>query len=236
MGASLTLPVLAEMSGSGSADARAGIGEAARVRREDFEAFSALPAAIGERLGREPRVVLITGEDDGKCAAGICLAAAAAAAGRRTALLECDFAAPALSVSLGLEPAPGLSEYLRREARAGEILQTVDLAGPAVPNGVGSAVRLVVVVAGGQLAGANEPLAAEDFGHAIAKLRSAYDLVVLDGPPVGQALALAGAAAHADATLACVKRSRASGRSARSLEAALSGLPTPVAGLVLVDG
>lgn len=236
MAAGLTLPVLAEMSGSGPANARAGAAGPPRIRREDFEAFSALPAALAGQLGAEPGVVLVTGDGDGKCAAGVCLAAAAAVAGRRTALLECDLAAPALAASLGLEPAPGLSEYLRREARAGDILQKVDLAGPAVPDGSAGA-RLVAVAAGAPVADGADPLAAADFGHAIAKLRGAYELVVVDGPPVAAGTtALEHAAAHADATLACVNRSSASGRRARELEATLFALGAPAAGVVLVDG
>lgn len=237
MAGGLTLPVLAEMSGSGPAAARVGSAGPPRIRREDFEAFSALPSTLAERIGAEPRVLLVTGDGDGKCAAGICLAAASAVAGSRTALLECDLASPTLAASLDLEVKPGLGEYLRHEARAEEILQRVDLAGAAVPDGSGG-VRFVAVTAGAAVVddGA-DPLAVADFGHAIAKLRNAYGLVVVDGPPVGRgAVALSRAAGHADATLACVNRSRASGRQARELEAALAGLQAPAAGVVLVDG
>lgn len=236
MAGGLTLPVLAEMSGSGPAEARVGSAGPPRIRREDFEAISALPAALAERIGAEPGVVLVTGDGDGKCAAGICLAAAAAVAGSRAALLECDLASPALAASLGLEAAPGLGEYLRHQARAGEILQRVDLAGVAVPDG-SEAARFVAVTAGAAVADGADPLASADFGHAVEKLRGAYRLLVIDGPPVDRGgAALTHAAAQSDATLACVNRSRASGRQARALEAALAGLQAPTAGVVLVDG
>lgn len=236
MASGLTLPVLAEISAS-AADSRGGAGGAAAIRRENFEAFAALPAALAERLGREPRALMVTGEGEGKRTAAIGLAAAAVVAGRRVALLECDLFAPALATKLGLEPAPGLSEYLRHEAAARDILQAIDLAGPAAATDSGTALRLAAVVAGSPAAADGaDPLAAPDFAHALAKLRSAYELLIVDGPPVTRGTeSLSVAAAGADATIACVNRSRASGRPARDLESALSGLSSPVAGVVLVD-
>ena len=237
MASGLTLPVLAEISVPAPADARGGAGGAAAIRREDFEAFAALPAALAERLGHEPCALMVTGEGAGKRTAAIGLAAAAAVAGRRVALLECDLFAPALASSLGLESAPGLSEYLRHEAEARDILQAIDLAGPAAETDSGAAPRLAVVVGGSRVADGADPLAAPDFAHAVAKLRSAYELLVVDGPPVTRGtVSLSRAAAGLDATIVCVNRSRTSGRSARDLESVLAGLAPPVAGAVLIDG
>ena len=105
------------------------------------------------------------------------------AAGRRTVLLECDLAAAALAAELGLAAGPGLHEYLRWEATPAQILQPLVLAGPAA---AGAAAPLVCVGAGAPGARTRRRCSAsESFRHAIAKLRGAYDLVVLVGPPLG---------------------------------------------------
>jgi len=149
----------------------------------------------------DARTLLIIGGAEGKSGAALALATAGAAAGRRTALLECDLASPRLATLLGLKSAPGLGEYLRWEARAPQILQSALLVGPA--SG-GASAPLVCVVAGEPSAEGAELLASESFAHAITKLRGAYELVVLDGPAVGEDKALIAVAAEADFTLACL--------------------------------
>ena len=60
------------------------------------------------------------------------------------------------------------------------------------------------MVAGAPSADGANLLASEDFRHATAKLRAAYELLVLDGPPGGEGGALRAAADQVDATLACL--------------------------------
>ncbi|HWW67349.1 MAG TPA: hypothetical protein VNY83_05150 [Solirubrobacterales bacterium] len=203
-------PVLAAISASPApGEARPGA-----LRRADFEALGALLVKLDGS-----RAVLVTGGEEGKQGAALGLAAAATAAGRRTALLECDLGRPALAAALGLAAAPGLHEYLRREASAPQILQPAVLAGPA--SG-GATAPLVCVVAGAPTPDGATLLASEGFRHAAAKLRSAYDLLVVDGPPAGRgAKSLRAVAEQADATLACLGPGEAFKR-----------LPVPVAGVI----
>jgi Mrp family chromosome partitioning ATPase len=197
-------PVLAEIGGAPDG-ARAGA-----LRRADLDALGGLLSQLADR-----RVLLLTGEEGVKSEVAVGLAAAAGASGRATALLECD-----LAEMLGLRPRPGLQEYLRWEASAPEILQPLVLAGPA---SAGVTDPVVCVVAGAPATNASALLASEGFHNAIAKLRSAYELVLVDGPSLApEDGSLAVAAAEADATLACV-----------SVGASLpKKLPVPVAGLV----
>jgi Mrp family chromosome partitioning ATPase len=170
------------------------------LRRRDLAAFEGLLAEL-----RDARVVLVTGDPARKRQAAVGLATAAATAGARTALVECDLDDPTLAAALGLATAPGLGEYLRGEADAGRILKPVGLVGP------GSATALeplVCVVAGRPGAGGRVLLQSERFRHAVAKLRGGYERVVLEGPATGsEDGVLATVAAEADATLACVGRS-----------------------------
>lgn len=199
-------PVLAEVGGG-----RDGAGS---LLRGDLEAYGGLL----ERLGGA-RVVLVSGGRDGKGAVPVRLAATAAASGRRTVLLECDLAEPTFAATLGLATAPGMSEYLRGEAEATGILQSLVLAGP---GSAGASEPLACVVGGRPVRDAWEPLASERLRLALQRLRSAYDLTVLGGPPLEEGHSVAALLGQADSTIACVRRSQVRRR-----------LPVPVSGLVV---
>jgi MinD-like ATPase involved in chromosome partitioning or flagellar assembly len=200
------------------AEVRAPEGDASRpgaLGRAGLAAYSRLAAALADS-----RAVLVSGP--AKSAAALGLAAAATAEGRRVALLECDLATPALAGTLGLSPRPGLHEYLREEAEAAQILQPLVLAGPAS----GRATKpLACIVAGEPTPTPVGLLDSERCDHAIEKLRRAYELLVIDGPPLSEDPdALRALAEHATTTIVCGGRAEIPKR-----------LPLPVAGLVLVD-
>lgn len=203
LGGRAKLPVLAEISGPASGDARVW-----SLRRTELEALAGLQAEFGER-----RVILVAGAEASVAAIG--LAGAAAAAGRRVALVECDLARPRLAADLGLAAIPGLHEYLRWETTAAEILQPLVLAGPAA---AGSGRPLICVVAGRPATKVETLVELESFRHALAKLRSAYELVVLVGPPPADSEgALEGVARHAEAVLVAAAPADLTGRLGRRL-------------------
>jgi MinD-like ATPase involved in chromosome partitioning or flagellar assembly len=198
------------------------------LRSEDLDAFGAILTEVG------PGPVLVTGTGECPRVVSAGLASAAAALGTRTALLECDLAAPSLAAALGLAPAPGLAEYLRHEAEAPQILQPLMLAGPASAKATGP---LVCVVAGEPPASAaSNPIDDDDFRHAVARLRDGYQLVVLQGPTLrDESGALPTIADEADSLVACVDESLASGISARRLRKGLRRLPARNAGVVVCN-
>lgn len=194
-------PVLASVSMAG----KEGGGRPGALRRGDLKALSALLSRLGEC-----RVVFVTGSEQGKPGAALGLSIAAVAAGRRTALLECDFMRPRLAELLRLSLTPGLHEYLRGQASAQQILQPAVLTGPAAGA---AAAPLTCVVAGARTPDGAELLASADFRHAVTKLRSAYELLVIDGPAGDEGPGpLAVVAAEADATLACLGPSESARR------------------------
>jgi Mrp family chromosome partitioning ATPase len=220
LGGRRKLPVLAELSGPAPDGARAW-----SLGRADLAALTKLQGTLEEH-----RLVLVSG-DEGLTAA-VALAGAASAVGRRTALLECDLASPRLAASLGLSPAPGLHEYLRWEATAAEILQPLVLAGPAAR---GASEPLVCIASGRPAADPATLVELESFRHAVAKLRGAYDLVVVAGPEPGHDHgSLGSVAAQADTFLAAVSPAVASGRAGRRLRAGLRSLPVEVRGAIVV--
>ncbi|HEX6152861.1 MAG TPA: hypothetical protein VFZ19_04980, partial [Solirubrobacterales bacterium] len=127
------MPVLAQISGPAE-------GRAWALKRDDFASLErVLPRLEGHR------VVLVAGEGEAPAIAAIAAAAAAAASGRRTMLVDCDLAQPRLAAHIGLDPAPGVHEYLRWEAEPADVLQPVALAGPA---SAGASEPLVCVCGG----------------------------------------------------------------------------------------
>lgn len=215
------LPLLAEISGPAE-EARGWA-----LRREDFAALEQALAQCGDK-----RVVLLGGEGEAPSIAAIGLGAAASAAGRRTIVVECDLAQPRLAAQVGLAPAPGLHEYLRWEAEPADVLQPVVLAGPAAT----AVDEPLVCICGGRPASKAETLLGlQSFGHMMEKLRAAYELVLLAAAPAaGEPGPCAAAARHADAAIAGLPASAASGRAGRDLRAAIRRLPIPALGAIAV--
>lgn len=201
-------PVFTEIERSDRASTRPGA-----LGRAELQAYAELAAKLVNTGS-----VFVTGPAKGQVALG--LAAAATAEGRRVALLECDLAGPALAERLGLASGPGLHDYLLDGADAGEILQPLVLAGPAA----GRATEPLTCI----VAGEAEPkpvalLDSERCDHAIERLKRAYDLLLIDGPPLEEDVdALRALTEHTAVTIACGERGRLPKR-----------MPVPVTGLVL---
>lgn len=201
-------PVLAEIPPPRNAASRPGaLGSA------ELEAYAHM---AGDLAGAG--AIFLTGPAKSDVALG--LAAAATAEGNRVALLEADLAAPALAATLGLSPAPGLHEYLRGEADPEQVLQPLVLAGPA---SAGATEPLTCIVAGELEPAPVSLIDSERCDQAIERLRRAYDLLVIDGPPLSEDPdSLRALAEHAGGTLACGASNEIPKR-----------LPVPVSGLVL---
>jgi Mrp family chromosome partitioning ATPase len=200
-------PVLTEIERSDRASTRPGA-----LGRAELQAY----AQLAKKLARTGSVFL-TGPAKGHVALG--LAAAATAEGRRVVLLECDLAEPALAEKLGLAEGPGLHDYLLDEADAGEILQPLVLAGPAAG---GATEPLTCIVAGEPEPKPVALLDSERCDHAIERLKRAYDLLLIDGPPLDEDVdALRALTEHTAVTIACGANGELPKR-----------MPVPVTGLV----
>ena len=215
------LAVLAEIGPPSSSNGRTW-----GLRRNDLEALG----GVRERLAAR-KVVLITGAEEAAPTAAVALAGVTAAAGVATAVIECDIERPRLADELGLAPTPGLHEYLRWEAEPADIVQPLALAGSAASAAVGA---LACVVAGRPSEKARTLLGLDSFRHMTAKLRKAYELVILLGPPLEAAGgALDTAAAEADCSIAALVE-RPDRRAAKANHEALAWLQAPPLGAIMV--
>ncbi|MFT3863386.1 MAG: hypothetical protein QM729_03875 [Solirubrobacterales bacterium] len=215
------LSVLAEIGAPDSSNGRTW-----GLRRTDLEQL----AAVHERLDGL-KTVLVTGEEAVTPTLAVALAGVGAAAGESTALVECDIERPRLAAELGLSPTPGLHEYLRWEASPPDVVQPLALAGSAAGGQPG---ELVCVTAGRPAGSARALLELGSFRHMTAKLREAYGLTILLGPPLeGAGGALGSAAAESDCTLAALSQ-KPNRRAARATYEALSWLQARPFGAVVV--
>jgi Mrp family chromosome partitioning ATPase len=216
------LAVLAEIGGPASSNGRAW-----GLRRQDLEQLVEVHGKLGER-----RVLLVTGSEAAAPTVAVALAGVAAAAGTPTVLVECDIERPRLATDLGLVPTPGLHEYLRWEATPADVVQPLALAGSAASP---DAATLACVCAGRPSSAVSALLGLGSFRHMTAKLREAYGLVVLLGPPLeGGGGALDLVAAEADCSLAALGE-RPNRRAAKANHEALAWLKAPPLGAVVVD-
>lgn len=218
------LPLLAEISRPAPGGRRVWA-----LRRRELEGLhELLPRLAGAQA------LLVAGEPGPSLVAAIGLASAAASAGRTTVLLECELARPRLAAELGLQPQPGLHEYLRWEARPEDIVQPLLLAGPAAAGAEGP---LACVCAGRPAVNLETLLGLASFEHAVAKMRSAYQLVVLLSPFFAEHPdAAAVAARQADAVLLGFSATGKPRGPDRLLRSAIRRLPAPALGAIAVEG
>jgi succinoglycan biosynthesis transport protein ExoP len=198
----IKLPVIAtvplvKIAGSGKAEL------AAYATRNPASAFADSIRGIYTHLllsfkGQPPKTVLFTSSEagEGKTTVALSFARQQAQAGRRVILVDADFRRSRIGRRAGVALAPGLSELIAGTASIAEATQG-DPESPAV-----------LLVAGKQ------PLmnfAIDDvsrLGALLTELRSEYDVIVIDSPPV---LALADArmlSAMADVSLVVVRWGR----------------------------
>jgi polysaccharide biosynthesis transport protein len=179
------------------------------------------------QLDRPPRVVLVTSSlpGEGKTTLALSLAAASAAAGHPTIVLDLDLRHPSVRRAAG-QPlsAPGIVELVTGEAK----LEDVVYSDPVQPN-------LDMITIRRNPISPSDVLASKQMAQLIAKLRSRYKLVVLDMPPI-LGLTDARIAMHlADAVLFVVRWGKTKTEVAENAIAALRECQAPIAGAVLTQ-
>jgi capsular exopolysaccharide synthesis family protein len=137
-----------------------------------------------ELSSTNPKVILITSAlpDEGKSTAAMLLAASSARSGKRSILLDCDLRLRSSSQVLLSKHRTGLSELLRGTAKLTDVI-TED-----------PVTKAYVIPAGSMVPNAADLFMSQGMLDLIAALRSGFDHIVIDAPPllpVVDALALA---------------------------------------------
>lgn len=216
----------------------AAAGEAARgkprllvkdTRTPLADAYARLQVNLAFSRPREPvRVVTLTSPrpGEGKTTSALNLAATLARRGRSVLLVDADLRCGTVAATLGVPQSPGLSELL---------------AGQAGPDQAIHAVRLderteLHVLAGGRIPDDPARLLASGEMHALlARLRTDFDAVVLDAPPVNLVIDAAVLGSASDGVVMVVRSGATSQQALRDAVSHLRAVGAPVLGVVLND-
>jgi capsular exopolysaccharide synthesis family protein len=131
-------------------------------------------ALLLSNVDAPPRAVIVSSSlpGEGKTTTAIALARSVAGSGKRVVLVDADLRRPALTWMLGLSPEAGLVEYLAGEASLDEVLVDDEASG------------LQVLPALKGAANAPDLLGSDSMRVLVEKLKTDFDLVVVDSPPL----------------------------------------------------
>lgn len=159
----------------------------------EAEAFHLIRAHLRYfNVDRELRTLLVASAapGDGKTTVARHLASAAARMGSRVLLVEADLRRPTVAQQLDIRSGPGISDVLIGAVALSEATQTVDLDSPSA-NGGGARMNgaggrtLDVLVAGAALPpNPGELIESHAMESLLEQVKSTYDLVVIDTPPL----------------------------------------------------
>jgi succinoglycan biosynthesis transport protein ExoP len=152
----------------------------------ETEAFNLIRAHLRFfDVDRDLRTLVVASASlgDGKSTVASRLAEAAARLGSRVLLLELDLRRPTLAQQLHIQSGPGLVDVLIGAVPMGEATQSVELKGTADR---GHVTRTLDVLVAGTVLPPNpaELLESHAMTAVLEQARSAYDLVVMDTPPL----------------------------------------------------
>jgi Mrp family chromosome partitioning ATPase/capsular polysaccharide biosynthesis protein len=237
----LGAPVLAWVSDSALGGAGLAANGATPMAASDFEPFRVLRTNLAALPSGPPRSVLVTSAcaEEGKSTVSMALASAAAIAGQRVLLVECDLHRPAFEHRLAIPGVPGLTDHLLDAVERDEILRTVELSYPTPVDGApeatgqGSPGRLACVAAGTPVPNSAELLVGGRFRDFLANAIDDYDLVVVDSSPLLAVVDPLELVTKVDAALVCVRAERTTVDQVRAARAALANLPGRPLGAVL---
>jgi capsular exopolysaccharide synthesis family protein len=201
----------------------------------DEESFRILRQNTGLLVpGHQQKTVLVTSgtPEEGKSTVSSCLAVAAAAAGQRTLLVECDLRRPVLAERLGIRSSPGLTDYLAGSCRPQDALQLLpSLPTPQAPGAQSYAP--VCIPAGTSAPQPAALLESDAFKRFLGEVSAVYDLVILDTAPLLPVADTLAIAPLVSTVLLCVRVNHATRGQAGAVKATLDRLGVPTVGVVL---
>lgn len=168
------------------------------------------------------RVVSVTApaSKDGASTVAGNLALTVAATGRNVLLVDANFREPALHTIFDLKPKPGLAEVLARAASANDVVQSTKVR------------HLWFIAAGTTIGSPHSALESHELEAVFDHLRTKFDFIVVDTPPVLRYSDALHLARVTNGTL-LVLPERASRRTAREARRRLDRVQASVLGVVL---
>ena len=172
------------------------------------------------------RVLLVTSAlpGDGKSVTAYNMAAAMAKQSASVVLMEADLRHPSVASLAGVDGTRGLSTLLSSDVALESVLQVH----PQIPN-------LTLLASGTVPDSPVELLSSERFAVTLKSLRSRFEYVIIDTPPVLLVADPLLIARHSDAIIPVIRSGRLSRAVLKRLLAALAKPSTPILGYVLND-
>ena len=169
---------------------------------------------------RKAMIITSSLPGEGKTTTAANLAIAVASAGLRTLVIEGDLRRPKLSDVLGLDRSVGLTSVLAGRLRCDQAIQhwsggvfDVLASGPLPPN-------------------PSELLASQHMANLLTEVRTRYDLVLLDTPPLLPVTDAAAVAASTDGALMICRYKSTTREQVESAAAALRAVGAPLLGTI----
>ena len=187
------------------------------------EAFKTLRTNI-EFSGNDVKVIAITSatSDEGKSFISYELALAFAEAGKRTLLIDADLRKSSMHSRFKAEIINfGLTHFLAGMIDAQEIIGATEME------------NLFVIFAGPSSPNPSELLGGERFNEFIKNCRNAFDIVVIDTPPIGSVIDAAVVSKCCDGVAVVMAAGEISYRFARRVKEQLEVANAKVLGLIL---
>lgn len=135
---------------------------------------------------------------EGKSLSSVNLAYSLAQLEKRVLLIDCDLRRPSLAAKLPIQKVPGLSNYLTRQVSLEEVIQKY-----SASNGE---CAFNVISSGRNPPNPIELLSSARMEKMLQNLRTSYDYIILDLPPVGEVSDALVAAKLADGMLVVVRQ------------------------------
>jgi capsular exopolysaccharide synthesis family protein len=169
------------------------------------------------------KAIVITSSvpDEGKSTTAVNLALAFAEMGRRVVLIEADLRRPRVAEYLGLEGAIGLSNVLAGQITVEEVLQTW---------GHGD---LHILPSGFVPPNPSELLGSRNMAALLVHLRTEFDVILIDTPPLLPVTDAAVVATHADGAVLVTRSGKTAQARVRTAVASLRAVDSRVLGCVL---
>jgi capsular exopolysaccharide synthesis family protein len=166
-------------------------------------------------------VVTSSVPDEGKSTTAVNLALAFAEMGHRVVLIEADMRRPRVADYLGVEGAVGLSNVLAGQVSVDDVLQ---------PWGQ---YHLQVLPSGFVPPNPSELLGSRNMAALLMHLRTRFDVILIDTPPLLPVTDAAVVATHADGAVLVTRSGKTAQARVRSALASLRAVESPVLGCVL---